>query len=331
MKIYISFKIASTAAGGGNNFLKFLKSIWFKYELLAKNVKEADVVLINSHHNILKNFIIKFVYPNKIYVHRINGKLSLHRASKNWDKLILIQNNLIANATIFQSKWSESIWATHLKSKKSIVIHNQCDPLIFKYDAKKNINNKKIYIFYTFSNNKNKGHSFLNWLTLNSANLNIELRIIGNHKLVGNKISQLQIAKQLAEADVLFFPAENESCSNVTIESLSVGLPVLALNSGGNSELVKNRGQLFSRIDEIPIKIKDIENNYKEYAKNARIFTEENKAAYFYEQYFKELLDLQSEMQFYKKKLDRFKLIFPLIQVLWIFIIIKLDSFKKLN
>lgn len=55
-------------------------------------------------------------------------------------------------------------------------------------------------------------------------------------KKEGNDLSKIY-----ASCDLFFFPSESETFGNVIIEAMASGLPIVAANAGGPSELVKNK------------------------------------------------------------------------------------------
>lgn len=46
--------------------------------------------------------------------------------------------------------------------------------------------------------------------------------------------------KRYSEADIMVFPGVNEGCSNAILETMALGLPIIAAASGGNAELIEN-------------------------------------------------------------------------------------------
>ena len=329
MKVYISFKITDKPAGGGNNFLKYLALSLEQRNLLTQKIRDADIVLINSHHNIIKNILIKFFFKRKIFVHRVDGKLSLHRTSKIWDNLVELQNLIIANATIFQSNWSKQIWAKTLNSMNYRIILNQADSKIFKVAQPKRLSKPFTLAYLSFSQNKNKGGSLIKWLEKEQNNFNIVLNTIGSEitdkdKLKSGKVSQQTIAGRLSECHALIYPSLNDACSNVILEALAMGLPVIALNSGGNPEIVGNAGVLFSDKNEIQKAIKEIQKNYFQYSRNALKITSNLNSIEKYLEYFKELTVTQK----YENNVSKLKILQTALKIIKIHFALKLSRLK---
>jgi len=329
VKVYISLKITDKPAGGGNNFLKYLALSLEQRNLLTQKIRDADIVLINSHHNIIKNILIKFFFKRKIFVHRIDGKLSLHRTSEIWDNLVELQNLIIADATIFQSNWSKQIWAKTLNSMNYRIILNQANSKIFKVAQPKRLSKPFTLAYLSFSQNKNKGGSLIKWLEKEQNNFNIVLNTIGSEitdkdKLKSGKVSQQTIAGRLSECHALIYPSLNDACSNVILEALAMGLPVIALNSGGNPEIVGNAGVLFSDKNEIQKAIKEIQKNYFQYSRNALKITSNLNSIEKYLEYFKELTVTQK----YENKVSKLKILQTALKIIKIHFALKLSRLK---
>ena len=97
------------------------------------------------------------------------------------------------------------------------------------------------------------------------------MKFIGNSPIVFKNIhiippqSSSGVAEQLRSSDIYISAARFEACSNAILEAIACGLPVVALNSGGNSEVVKDGGELFVTKEELVDKIDKIAYNYKKY------------------------------------------------------------------
>ena len=93
--------------GGGNQFLKALKYTFEAKGYYENDPIQADAFLFNSHHNLKKVIKLKRKYPNKIFIHRVDGPMAYRgRSGKKIDKQIFRINSLLADGTVFQSEWS---------------------------------------------------------------------------------------------------------------------------------------------------------------------------------------------------------------------------------
>lgn len=75
MKINIVFEFKDGPWGGGNQFLKALKDQFTKKNKYIKDPAGADIILFNSHHNLFKVILLKLKFPDKKFVHRIDGPI----------------------------------------------------------------------------------------------------------------------------------------------------------------------------------------------------------------------------------------------------------------
>ena len=99
MKVFISYKTKGEAWGGGNQFLKNLKDKFLIMQQICDDPKDADIILFNSHHNLIETLFYKIKYPDKKFIHRIDGPISSYRGEKEkkLDKLIYLFNSKISN------------------------------------------------------------------------------------------------------------------------------------------------------------------------------------------------------------------------------------------
>lgn len=314
MKVYISYNLKNTSSGGGRNFLNLLRDYLLESSNYSYFAKKSDVILINSHHNLYKNIFLKFIYPKKIFVHRLDGKLSLHRSNPDWDNLIIVQNRYVADYNIFQSNWSREIWSKQLDKKKSRTILNSPNRKIFKEKQEFGLNNPVRVVFSAWSSNPNKGYNFAKWAISKANKFNIEVRILGyskNEKLNSvamRRIDQIELNMELNSSDIFLSPTINEACSNSILEAFAVGLPVLANNSGGNPELISGgKGEVFNSKQDFEDKLSKIVSNYGRYVKEIRDFNQHENNLQIYKEYFMSIYKDNSRKNVYLIRLGLIK------------------------
>jgi len=280
LKIKILADLKNGLWGGGNQFLKNLKSELIRKNAYEENTDKADAIIFNSYQELLPAIKLKIKYPTKRFIHRLGPIFFYHRGIR-WkflDKLILTVSSKISDYTIFQSSWS-------LRESKKIglinipffIIPNAADNNIF-YPVTEKPDDKKIkLISVSWSPNPNKGLDFFSFLDNNLDFSKFELTLIGNFPLKLKNIKIIppadpeEIAAHLRLCDIFLSPTKYEACSNAILEALSCRLPVIALDSGGNKELIQNGGELFKDEKELLIKINLISKNIIQYQNHIKI------------------------------------------------------------
>lgn len=281
MKINILYKFESGPWGGGNQFLKLLKKELIKRDVYEEDFRKSDIIIFNSYHNILKAIALKIKFPEKILIHRLGPYFYLHRGVK-WkmiDSLIIEISNLISNAVIFQSNWSykKALTEFNLKNKNYFIIGNSADKDVF-YPKNNNSNKDKVgFISDSWSSNVKKGFEYYEFLDNNLDFSKYEMTFVGNSpikfkniKLI-NPLPSDRLAEEIRKNDIFISATKDDACSNSIIEALFCGLPVVALDSGGNAEIIKSGGELFSSSKEMMDKIELVSNNYLDYKNNIKI------------------------------------------------------------
>jgi len=284
MKIHILYNFVEGPSGGGNQFLKGLKdylSSKKEYEIESSN---AEVILFNSMNYTDKELksLYKLRRKGKILVHRVDGPISMYRGKDlQVDKEIYLINQILADATIFQSEWSrkENYRLGMKPNKFETVIINAPDPKIFNRKGKIPFSkNRKIRLIATsWSSNWNKGFETYKWLDENLDFSKYEMTFIGNSPIEFKNIKHLapmpskELAKQLKKQDIFIFASRIESCSNSLLEAPHCGLPTIAFNGSSNPEILKNGGELFDTPEEILVLLTRIVKNYKKYQKKIDI------------------------------------------------------------
>ena len=277
MKIFISYPITNNPSGGGNQFLRNFRDQLLLRNQLTEKPEDADVVLYNGHHEIQKTSNIKKSFPEKIFVHRMDGLQKLYNDKNDTRQDFAISYNKLSNATVFQSHWAKNEFEKFkFKPDISTVIHNFADGNLFNRDYKKHLNKKVELLCTSWSPNIKKGFSFYEKLDALIDFTKFNFTFIGNKpenihykniKCLPPKTTS-EISKQMQKTDIFVSATENDCCSNSIIEALSSGVPVLALNSGSNSELVKDGGLLFNNIKDFSVKLNFLRINLSYFSKN---------------------------------------------------------------
>ncbi len=98
MKIKIIFEFKDGPWGGGNQFLKALKNQFIQMDVYTDDITKADCILFNSHHFLEEVSKVKSEFPEKTFIHRLDGPLQVVRGfDEGIDKQYLKVNNKIGN------------------------------------------------------------------------------------------------------------------------------------------------------------------------------------------------------------------------------------------
>ena len=260
IRCHILYPIKDEPWGGGNQFLKALRSHLQFRDAYAESPGNADVILINGHHELLRALSLRRSRPEVAIVHRIDGILGLHRRRGGVeDALIHAFNSAIADATIFQSLWSRD--ASRRQGLRpgpmEAVIPNAPDPTIF-FRAENSAGSDRLrLIACSWSTNSKKGFELYQYLDEHLDWDRFDMTFIGNSPVKFRRIRQLAamasrpLAEELRAHHLYVTGCTDDACSNSLLEALSCGLPVAAVRSGGNPELVGPRGVLFDGTNDI--------------------------------------------------------------------------------
>jgi glycosyltransferase involved in cell wall biosynthesis len=281
MKIHISFEFKDGPWGGGNQFLKALKDYLIRHDKYSHEAEKADVLLFNSHQIDFKNNPFSYLWklkkknPKLIFVHRIDGPITLVRGNDNTtDKMIFAFNSQVADGTIFQTHWSADNCST-LGIEKNIyettLINSPNQQFFYKKNPAQLQQNKIRLISTSWSANPNKGFDTLQFLDQNLDFSKYSMTFIGNSPIKFKNFSTLpphtskDLAEQLRQHDIFFTASKNDPCSNSLIEALHCGLPAVSFNSGGNPEIVGKGGVLFNLQEEVIPAIIKVTKNIESY------------------------------------------------------------------
>ena len=111
MRVLIDFPVKKGNWGGGNSFLRALRSELQKSNRWAYSLDQADVLILNSHQISLRSLIsiLRSNSPRLLVLHRIDGPLRKTRGSflgQLVDLKIQAISRLVAHGVIYQSVWS---------------------------------------------------------------------------------------------------------------------------------------------------------------------------------------------------------------------------------
>lgn len=284
MKININSKTRESVWGGGNQFLKALRVEIINAGFYAESLNDADAVLFNGYQEILSLIKFWFIRGNRKIIYRLGPVMSLHRKAFKWkivDYVMVWIANLLADAVIFQSKWSymEALKFGFSKKKKYAVVLNAVDDSIFyPKEFKEKLHGEKIKLIYiSWSTNEKKGFQYLKFLDENLDFHKYEMTFVGNSPFKFKNIKMVEampsqkLSLELRKNDIFISPVKDDACSNALIEALASGLPAVCLKSGGNPEIVGLAGELFTDKLELIPAIENVSENLSFYRNNISI------------------------------------------------------------
>ncbi|MDH5442542.1 MAG: glycosyltransferase family 4 protein [Candidatus Nomurabacteria bacterium] len=263
-KINIQYPMHVGPWGGGNQFLKALKVALQNMNVYEESPEKSDIVLFNSFDSLGNITAIKKNNPDILFVHRVDGPISLIRGhGKIYDKKIFSINHAVADGTIFQSEWSKNKLQEMgmPRNKFETVIHNAVDTAVFFPKDTPNKNKKIKLVAVSWSNNINKGFDDYEYLDKHLDFDKYEMTFVGRSPVIFSNIKMIdpvssdELAGMLRSHDIYITASKHDPCSNSLIEAMACGLPAVAYNDGGHTELVGNNGELFSHQSELIEKI----------------------------------------------------------------------------
>lgn len=264
MKVHILYDIGNKAWGGGNQFLYTLKNYLISKNEYEYSAEKADVIIVNSKDNLLP--AINFKKQGKTCIHRVNGVFSLYRGPEHvsLDKEVHNFINNYADGVIYQSQWAKE---QHHKMGAHTNIHEtviyNCAKQCF-YDVVPCYHEKITFVATSWSNNLKKGFALYKHLDSFLDFNKYDFLFIGRSPIAFKHIRQMGVLESQAiadiysRADIYITGTVYDACSNAIVEALAAKLPAIAINSGGNAELVKNGGIIFDNIEDVIEKIEAV-------------------------------------------------------------------------
>ncbi len=280
LKIKILYDFKDGPWGGANQFLKVLREEFMGLGIYEEEAEKANCIIFYSYQKLPEVLQLKLKYPEKIFVHRLGGVLHYHKGEE-WLMIDRVMNKVaskLADLAVFVSRWLyDESTKFGFKGKTYTIIGNAVNKEIFNASGKTDFNPQKIkLIASSWSGNFNKGFSFYKYLDQHLDWSRYEMIFVGNSPIQFKniKIAKPMASEQLADIsrqhDIYVTATKDDACSNAILEALTCGLPVVALKSGGNGEIVQDGGELFASEQEMMEKIELVTKQYERYTANIK-------------------------------------------------------------
>tara|TARA_B100000575_G_C23097778_1_gene633231 strand:- start:457 stop:1500 length:1044 start_codon:yes stop_codon:yes gene_type:complete len=314
MKVSIGTNIKDGPWGGGNLFAINLKDYLLKNNhQVVNNLSDDDIDIIliteprktseSSAYTHVDVFnYLRHIKEDTLVVHRINE--CDERKNTNYVNTYLMNANMIADSTVFVSKWLKSIFEKHgINNKNNNVIYAGANQKIFNdenfipWDGYSKIN----FVTHHWGANWNKGfetYLFLDDL-IGSERWRDKLTFtyIGNlpnkfsfkNTKVVEPMSGKSLAEEIKKSNIYITGSLNEPSGNHHIEAAQCGLPIFYIDSGGIPEYCKNFGIEFNT-DNLESKLLNLSKDYPKMIKALSSYPFNS------EKMCKDYLDLFSEM-----------------------------------
>jgi glycosyltransferase involved in cell wall biosynthesis len=250
-------------SGGGHQFLRALVGELRSRGLAVEENRISGgtpACLLNSF-NFDFHRLRRFSSRGARMVHRVDGPIGVYRGfDDGTDRRIVRVNHALADATVFQSRYSlEKHLDLGLELRSPVVIPNAVDAAIFHPpDSRESLSGRRLRIVATsWSDNPRKGADTLRWLDEHLDEERHELTFVGRtsvafvHARVVGPVASEPLAELLRGHDVYVAASHDDPCSNALIEALACGLPAAYMRSGGHPELVGEGGIAFDAADEL--------------------------------------------------------------------------------
>ncbi|MGB0670398.1 MAG: glycosyltransferase [Rhodospirillales bacterium] len=316
VRLHILFPFQDGPSGGGNRFLTALRQTLRAGGHYAEAPEDADIFLFNSHHDLHQVFHVKALFPDKPFLHRIDGPMSAYRGQNDRrDSLVALARNSVADGAVYQSHWSQegnrAAGARPLAFEA--VIGNAPDPALFHTSdtERPSAADGRFRLTATsWSANVHKGFDIYASLDRNLDFSRFDMTFIGNSPIAFNNIRMVppQAPHALAAAyrncDAFITASENDPCSNALLEALHAGLPAAARRSGGHPEIVGNGGVLFDGTADVLDALERLQSDASAFRAAIRL-PDLSEIASLYLHFAREVLEAVRQQRIRPKRLGR--------------------------
>ena len=257
---HIIFPFREGPWGGCNQFLTALRDELRLSGNWTDSPFMADVILFDSFNDARQVVRWKRLLPAIPFIHRVDGPISTYRGGDRYiDRLIHVLGEYIADGVIFQSKYSMSanLCLGMPLPAQSVVINNAANKDYFWPRPKSSSGDRIRLIAVSWSSHRNKGFDIYSHLDLHLDFTRYTMTFVGNSPVSFKNIHHVPpqdlsaLAEFLRDSDIYLTASRHESCSNSLLEALACGLPAVAINSGGNPEVLASGGALFSDASDV--------------------------------------------------------------------------------
>jgi glycosyltransferase involved in cell wall biosynthesis len=250
--------------GGGSQFLRALTGELHRrgLEVEVNRISGQTPVCLFNSFNFQFSRLQRFARHDCRLVHRVDGPIGSYRGfDDGTDERILAINHALADATVFQSRYSlERHHELGLELRSPVIIPNAPDPAIFHPPSEREprAGRRVRVIASSWSDNPRKGAGTFEWLDRNLDHDRFELTFVGRVAVELWKTTMIpalpshELADLLRTQDIYLAASLDDPCSNALLEALACGLPAVFAASGGHPELVGEAGLPFSSPEELP-------------------------------------------------------------------------------
>jgi len=258
-------EFAPAPTGGGHQFLRALTRELRSRGLVVEENRISGGTpscLFNSFNFDFRR-LRRFSGREARMVHRVDGPIGVYRGfDDGTDRRILEVNRTLADATVFQSRYSlDKHVELGLDLAAPVVIPNTVDPAIFHPPdgQREPLSGRRLRVVATsWSDNPRKGADIVAWLDAHLDADRYELTFVGRSGVGFERartvapLASEPLSDLLRAQDVYLAASRDDPCSNALLEALACGLPAAFLRSGGHPELVGDGGVGFDSAEELP-------------------------------------------------------------------------------
>jgi glycosyltransferase involved in cell wall biosynthesis len=258
--------------GGGNQFLRALSGELERrgLRLESNRLSRSTPACLYNSFNFDFARLRAFAREDCRMVHRVDGPIGVYRGRDDGtDRRIWELNDELANATVFQSRYSrEAHRELGLEFRDPVVIPNAVDPAIFHRAERQPPAARLRVVAASWSTNPRKGFDVLEWLDANLDFDRWELTFVGRSPVefsrirVVSPLSSHRLADELRAHDAYLTASRDEAFSNALLEGLACGLPALYLRSGSNAEVAGEGGIGFDAAEQVPAALERLEREW---------------------------------------------------------------------